>query len=143
MIRWALLAAAAAACTAAATTPDAPPAGAAPAASTWRARMLEVEGHVEHLERALLGMPQGDLVAAAAAARSAAAIVRDGYGKDEDKTVPGYARMARDAESWLLQVALEARSAHGELAADLFRAGRARHCASCHEAVERVHRAAR
>jgi len=100
--------------------------------------MRAVKAQLQRVERALRGMPQGDLVAAAHDAQDAAAVLRLGYGTAERRDVPGYARYARDAEAWLLQVGLEARSGHGELAAEQFALGARRHCSACHDAVEQA-----
>ena len=133
-VRWICLGFLLAACAATATAPtssDSPP---PPAEAPWRARMQQLAAHRAALEKALLSVPQGNLVAAANTARAAAAILGDGYGKDEDRSVPDFARHARAAESWLLQVALEARSAHGDLAAERLRDGLRVHCSGCHDA---------
>ncbi|MBX3462996.1 MAG: hypothetical protein KF830_07485 [Planctomycetes bacterium] len=122
-----------------APTPDPPAAAAAAAAPTWVEAMREVERRYTTLETALARPVLGDLRAAAAAADEAAARMRLGYGPHEDPTVPGFARMARDAEAWLLEIALEARQAHGDIARDLFLGQRRRHCGDCHDAHDRVH----
>jgi len=84
--------------------------------------------------------PAGDLRAVAIAAAEAAALLREGYGRHEDPRVPGFARLARDAEAWLLQVALEARQDRADLAAAVFREGERRHCSRCHEAARPLYR---
>lgn len=129
------------------TAPEAPPAAPerAPVAATdattesWSAAMKQIRRRYDAIEAALARPPFGDLRAVAAAAQDAAERLRLGYGMHEDRAVPGFARMARDAESWLLEVALEARQAHGHIAAERFFAGRQRHCGDCHDAHERVH----
>lgn len=108
------------------------------AAKTWNEQMEHVDALCSELTALLLKTPQGDLKRAAFAANEAAEVLRRGYGEHEDKRVPNYARMARDCESWLLQVALEARQAHGDLAAELFRSGRRQHCNDCHDAFDRI-----
>ena len=124
-----------------ASPPGAPGDAATTAApQTWLAHMEALDVQCSELHRALLQSPQGDLKQAAATAQQAAATLALGYGRFENKQVPGFARYARDAESWLLQVALEARQHHGDLAADLFRTGRERHCTACHDAYERAGR---
>lgn len=110
----------------------------ADAATTWNQRMEHVDTLCSELTALLLKAPQGDLKRAAAAANEAAEVLRRGYGPDEDKRVPNYARMARDCESWLLQVAMEARQSHGDLAAELYRSGRRQHCNDCHDAFDRI-----
>ncbi|MCU0863333.1 MAG: hypothetical protein MUC36_06055 [Planctomycetes bacterium] len=123
-------------------SPTAAPADTAAAVGpqTWLRHMEQLDVHCSELHRALLQSPQGDLKQAAATAQQAAATLALGYGRFENQQVPGFARYARDAESWLLQVALEARQHHGDLAADLFRTGRERHCTACHDAYERAGR---
>jgi hypothetical protein len=98
--------------------------------------MKQVERHFLVVEAELGKNPIGDLRATAAAATDAAALLAHGYGAFENKKVPGFARMARDTESWMLQVALEARQAHGDLAREQFRGGKQLHCAKCHEAAK-------
>ena len=101
----------------AACTAGAPPAPApvgetgasAPAAANWKSSMEATGKHWKVLEKALDKNPVGNLRAAAEAATAAADLMRHGYGKFEDKRVPGFAKYARDAESWLLRLALEAR----------------------------------
>lgn len=134
-----------AACSSAApdAAPAAPPAGDAPvgalADSDWAQRMQEIDRHYEVLKDNLTHRPIGDLRAVATAASEAAALMRLGYGPHDDPSVPDFARMARQAETWLLNVALEARQAHGDIARELFLGERKRHCGDCHDAYERVH----
>lgn len=89
------------------------------------------------LDAALLRRPHGDLAAVADRADRAAAAVRLGYGPLEDRGIPRFAQRARQTESWLLQVALEARQGHGALAAERYRSGREQHCSGCHDACGR------
>ena len=136
--RWLLVALTLVACATSTGHGPAPdPAGPA----TWAQQMRIVKANLARVQRALATSPPGDLVAVANDARAAAAILRQGYTTAEQPSVPGYARYAREAESWLLQVALEARSAHGELAAERFAAGAGQHCTRCHDAVERAGKA--
>lgn len=107
---------------------------------TWNEHMEDVDAHCSELTRLLLREPIGDLKRAAAVAQEAAARIRLGYGRFEDRRVPDHARMARDCESWLRQIALEARQAHGDLAAELYRNGRRQHCKDCHDAHDKVYR---
>ena len=122
----------------ASSTPSADAPRSAPAKTDWAEHMEAVDAHCSELTKLLLRSPQGDLKRAAAVANDAAATMRLGYGAFENKQVPGFARMARDSESWLLQIALEARQAHGDLAAELYRNGRRQHCNDCHDAHERA-----
>ncbi|MEO6594477.1 MAG: hypothetical protein ABIP94_06970 [Planctomycetota bacterium] len=100
--------------------------------------MQQIETHCSFIDKALTTTPTGDLREVANAATAAAEIVRLGYGRLEDKRAPGFAGHARDAESWFLQIALEARQAHGAIARDLFVGGRTTHCACCHDACKRL-----
>ncbi len=124
-------------CTAVNAAADGVPTDGLPA--DWDAVMGEVDRACGDLDRLLLEKPQGDLATAALRADRAAAVVRLGYGALEDRTVPDFAQLARDCESWFLQVALEARQGRGELAADRYRTGYERHCNRCHDAHDRVH----
>ncbi|MBL8727793.1 MAG: hypothetical protein JNM25_05140 [Planctomycetes bacterium] len=136
------VAAAIVACSSPAPPPRAPapaaPGAAGPAADDWAHVMKQVKLRYERIEDGLTE-PAGDLRRVAAAAGEAAELMRLGYGRFEDPTVPGFARMARDTESWFLQLALEARQAHGDIARELFLGERKRHCGDCHDAHERVH----
>ena len=98
--------------------------------------MQQVERQFLIVETELTKNPAGDLRATADAATAVAALLQHGYGAFEDKRVPGFARLARDTESWMLQIALEARQAHGDLTRELFRGGKQRYCAKCHAAAK-------
>lgn len=100
-------------------------------AEQWRSTMQAVDGHWEVVDRELQRGASGDLQQVADAARAAAALVRRGYGPQELTRVPEFARMARDCESWLLAIALEADQGHGELARELV--GKRERCAVCHD----------
>ena len=120
MVRRRFLFAAAIAAIAACSTTSPTSAATAKAPATpadeWRGRMKEVDGNVKAMKRTLTAGDTTDLRSVADAAAAAAEHLRLGYGRLEDTSVPGFAKMARDAESWLLQIALEARQAHGEIA---------------------------
>jgi len=124
-----------------ATTPTSDAAHVRPS-DEWHERMKDVGRNTKTMKRMLLDGEATDLRVVAEAANAAAEAMRLGYGRLEDRSVPGFATMARDAESWLLQVALEARQAHGDIARELFAAGKP-HCVRCHEAHERAHPAPR
>jgi len=138
-----LLAIAACSSTAPDPVPRAAPSGDTPATvaadADWAQLMKEVDRRYEVLKDNLTHQPLGDLRAVATAAGEAAELMRLGYGRFEDPTVPGFARMARETETWFLNLALEARQAHGDIARELFLAQRKRHCGDCHDAHERVH----
>lgn len=122
------------------TTPTAGTAADASARRGFADVMHRVDAQVQRLDRLLLAAAPVELVDAAHAADATAELLRLGYGTFERADVAGFARLAHDAESWLLQVALEARQGHGQLAAELFRAGREQHCQRCHDAVDRAAR---
>lgn len=129
-----------AACTAVAPPAPAPSGestAGAPAAN-WKSSMEAIGEHWKVLEKALDKNPVGNLRAAAEAATASAELLRHGYGKFEDKRVPGFAKFAREAESWLLRVALEARQDRPDLAVALFRDGKAQHCRGCHDAAQPI-----
>lgn len=93
--------------------------------------MHDIGSHHAVLRRMLARGENVDLREVAAAADAAATGMRLGYGPLEDRAVPGFARMALDAESWLVQISLEARQAHGDIARELFLGG-SQHCVRCH-----------
>lgn len=107
------------------------------APSTWTDVARELAAARDALDARLLRRPPRELDAAAAAAERAAAAVRLGYGPLEARGTADFALHARAAESWLLQIALEARQRHGELAAERYRSGRELHCSRCHDACGR------
>ncbi|MGE3175291.1 MAG: hypothetical protein AB7O97_21885 [Planctomycetota bacterium] len=121
------------ACASGGTRPGTAASAAAP--DGWAEVMRRVDEQFDVVQAAVAATPQGDLEAAAAAARRAAALVREGYGRFERRDVPGFAAMARDCESWLLAIAMEADHGHGDLARDRLRS--ADPCARCHDAAER------
>jgi hypothetical protein len=110
----------------------------AEALRTWPQVMRAVDREFDMVLGAVDHDPPGDLEAAADAARRAAGLVRLGYGPHERKDVRDFARMARDCESWLLGIALEADQGHGALARELLLA--CDRCARCHDAVEELGR---
>lgn len=101
---------------------------------SWERVMAQVEDDRDVVDKLLNSDPQGDLDQVANAAEQAARLMRSGYGKHEQKQVENFANMARECESWLLKVAMEARQGHGELALAAFQAGRS-NCTKCHDAA--------
>ncbi len=99
--------------------------------------MQQIKEHLQIVRDQLQDTAVADLSAVSAAANAAAALLSDGYGRYEDRSVPQFARLARDAESWCLQLASEARQGHGVIARELFRNG-IDHCNRCHDAVEKA-----
>ncbi|MFK7740207.1 MAG: hypothetical protein AB8H80_07775 [Planctomycetota bacterium] len=109
-------------------------------AAHWQQSMDELGSISTQLDRWLLRRPRGSLQDVAAQARRAAELVREGYGAYEVAQVERFADYARDAERWLLQIAVEAKQGHADIAAEQLRSGRERHCVACHDAVERASR---
>jgi len=107
-------------------------------AASWKASMEQVGEHWKVIEKALKARPIGSLEGVARSARESADLMRHGYGQFEDMRVPGFAGYAREAESWLLRISLEARQGNGDLAADLYRTGKDQYCGKCHEAAKPI-----
>lgn len=118
----------AAACSAAAAPAPQPAPG-------WRQLMQQVDADLAAVAVGLQEPAAGDLRVAAQRARAAADAVARGYGELERREVPGFAELARETESWLLQLGLEAGQGHVELARQLLRQGDQRYCARCHLAA--------
>lgn len=111
------------------------PEPAAPARpETWKRLMQAVGSDVDFIAQQLQSPGRGDLRRVASTARTAAAIMARGYGDREQQDVPGFAAMARETESWLLQLGLEAGQGHGDLARELLL--QQRHCTQCHRVAE-------
>jgi hypothetical protein len=117
----------------------APAAAQAPAPKSLKAAMEGIEKDFELIEKGLAANPVGDLRAIAGAAERCAAVMKLAYDPWEDKEVPKFAQYAREAESALLKLAMEAGQGHADLARDLGKTLQAQHCARCHDAVEQVH----
>lgn len=100
----------------------------------WQRIMERVGEERDVVSKLLSSDPQGDLDQVANAAEQAAKLMRTGYGEHEHPQVANFANMARESESWLLNVATEARQGHGELALAAFQAGRS-NCTRCHDAA--------
>ncbi len=105
--------------------------GSGPAGGTWVPSMQAIDAQFALVRHELDQRPQGDLEAAARAARTAAELVAEGYGRHERKDVPGFAALARACESWLLGLAFEADQGHGEIAREQL--GQAERCVVCHD----------
>ncbi|MCR9243858.1 MAG: hypothetical protein NXI31_02420 [bacterium] len=107
----------------------------ASAPTTWRQTMRRVDDQFDIIRRELLDSPAGSLRTAADAAKTSAALVRLGYGVHRRRDVKGFARLARDCESWLLRIAAEADQGRDAIARDLLRTGQPLHCVKCHDAA--------
>lgn len=98
---------------------------------TWKHVMNDVDDAFDAMTDAIDRQPAGDLELAATKARTAAELVRLGYGPYVRADIEGFADLARRCESWLLSIALEADQGHAELARDLLHARD--ECKSCHD----------
>jgi hypothetical protein len=103
--------------------------------AVWKSVMKDVGASYKTVHRAIDPETQGDLHAAAHAAREAARLVRTGYGVHEDLSIPHFGQYARECEQWLLAIAHEAQSGHGSRARELLRGQDP--CTKCHEAAEK------
>jgi hypothetical protein len=132
-----LLAALLAACGSAA--PTASPAPAAEASPpTWRQTMAAVDAIGKAIEAELQKAAFGDQKHIAALARDGGALMARGYGSQEQRAIPGFAGLARGAESWFLQLGIDASQGHGDLVAQQWQAGSTIHCVRCHDAADRA-----
>ena len=136
----------------AAPQPTAKPAAAAPAATApavaapaaagkkpLKTAMKSIEEDFKLIEKAIETGSLGDTKALAAAAEKCAAVMKLGYDKYEDKEVPNFAKLAREAEAALLQYGREAAQGHADKVKELGKTLQAQHCARCHDAVNEVH----
>lgn len=125
-----------------AAAPPAPPAAAvaAPVAKpkSLKKAMQAIEDDWHHIE-GLLADPAKDLPGLAAAATRVAAAMKLGYGTFEDTEVPDFAKLAREAEAALLELAQKATAGDGDAIKAMRPTLQPQHCARCHDAVEEVH----
>jgi len=101
--------------------------------------MKSIEEDFKLIEKAIETGSLGDAKALAAAAEKCAAVMKLGYDKYEDKEVPDFAKLAREAEAALKQFGSEAAQGHADNVKQLGKTLQAQHCARCHDAVEKVH----
>lgn len=124
------------------TAPPPPAPAPAPVAETPKSlkkAMKTIEDDWHHVEELLDADPAKDLPGIAAAARRMAAVMKLGYDTFEDKEVPDFATMAKDAEAAMLDLAQRAAAGDAAAIKALQPTLQKQHCARCHDAVEEVH----
>ena len=94
----------------------------------WKA----VEGAIDHLKKGTAP----DLAATEAAARRVAQAMHFAYDLFEDKEVPNFAVMAKEAEAALNAFADHAKSGKQDAMKELGKTLQEQHCARCHDATE-------
>ena len=112
---------------------------AAPAPKTLKAAMKAIEEDWKAVEGAIDQLKKGaapDLAATEAAARRVAQAMHAAYDPFEDKEVPNFAVMAKEAEAALNAFADHAKSGKQDALKELGKTLQDQHCARCHDATE-------
>lgn len=112
----------------------------APAFKSLKSAMKSMDDDWKAVEKAIETDLQGaDLAALAKSAAHVSAIMKLAYDPFEDKEVPDFAKLAKEAEAGLMDFAKAAEA--GDLAKlrELGKKLHSQHCARCHDAVEEVH----
>lgn len=126
----------------AATTAAPSPAAAARAPQppkTLKAAMKAIEDDWKAVEEAIASLQKGadaDLAATETAARRVAQAMRFAYDPFEDKEVPNFATMAKEAEAALNAFADGCKQGNKAAVTDLGKTLQEQHCARCHDATE-------
>ena len=111
----------------------------APAPTTLKAAMKAIEEDWKAVEGAIDHLKKGtapDLAATEAAARRVAQAMHFAYDPFEDKEVPNFATMAKEAEAALNAFADHAKSGKQDAMKELGKTLQEQHCARCHDATE-------
>ena len=111
----------------------------APAPSTLKAAMKAIEDDWKKVEAAIDQLKKGaepDLAATEAAARRVAQAMHAAYDPFEDKEVPNFAVMAKEAEAALNAFADGAKNGKKDALQELGKTLQEQHCARCHDATE-------
>lgn len=106
---------------------------------TLKAAMKGMEEHWQRIEKSLAANPVGDLQAMATDAQRVAAVMKLAYDPWEDKEVPHFGQLAREAEAAFLDLAAKAADGDATAVKALQKTLQPQHCARCHDAVEAVH----
>ena len=112
---------------------------AAPAPKTLKAAMKAIEEDWKAVEGAIDQLKKGtapDLAATEAAARRVAQAMHAAYDPFEDKEVPNFATMAKEAEAALNAFADHAKNGKQDALKELGNTLQDQHCARCHDATE-------
>lgn len=121
----------------AAVVQPAAPAAAAP--KTLKAAMQGMEDDWKLIEKQLAANEVGDLPAMAVAARRVAAVMKLAYDPWDDKEVPDFGKLAREAEAAFLDLAAKAAAGDAAAVKAFAKTLQPQHCARCHDAFEAVH----
>lgn len=124
------------ACTAADAAVTAAP---KPLPKSLKKAMKDIEEDWHCIEQALDSDPTKDLQSLATAAVRCAEVMKLAYDPFEDKEVPDFAKLAREAEAGLQEFAKAAAAGDGETVRKLGTTLHKQHCVRCHDAVEEVH----
>ncbi|MEY4830598.1 MAG: hypothetical protein RLZZ562_2394 [Planctomycetota bacterium] len=111
----------------------------APAPTTLKAAMKAIEDDWKKVEAAIDALKKGaepDLAATEAAARRVAQAMHFAYDPFEDKEVPNFAVMAKEAEAALNAFADGAKNGKKDALQELGKTLQEQHCARCHDATE-------
>ena len=111
----------------------------APAPTTLKAAMKAIEEDWKAVEGAIDQLKKGtapDLAATEAAARRVAQAMHAAYDPFEDKEVPNFATMAKEAEAALNAFADHAKNGKQDALKELGNTLQDQHCARCHDATE-------
>ena len=111
----------------------------APAPTTLKAAMKAIEDDWKKVEAAIDQLKKGtepDLAATEAAARRVAQAMHFAYDPFEDKEVPNFAVMAKEAEAALNAFADGAKNGKKDALQELGKTLQDQHCARCHDATE-------
>jgi hypothetical protein len=111
----------------------------APAPTTLKAAMKAIEDDWKKVEAAIDALKKGtepDLAATEAAARRVAQAMHFAYDPFEDKEVPNFAVMAKEAEAALNAFADHAKNGKQDAMKELGKTLQEQHCARCHDATE-------
>jgi len=111
----------------------------APAPTTLKAAMKAIEEDWKAVEGAITHLKKGtapDLAATEAAARRVAQAMHFAYDPFEDKEVPNFATMAKEAEAALNAFADHAKNGKQDAMKELGKTLQEQHCARCHDATE-------
>ena len=110
-----------------------------PAPTTLKAAMKAIEDDWKKVEAAIDQLKKGtepDLAATEAAARRVAQAMHFAYDPFEDKEVPNFAVMAKEAEAALNAFADGAKNGKKDALQELGKTLQEQHCARCHDATE-------
>jgi hypothetical protein len=123
---------------AAAPTPTTTTATATAAPKSLKSAMQGIEDDCKQIEQGLVAVT-ADLPAMAKAAERVAAVMKLGYDPFEDKDVPNFAQLAREAEAAFLDLAKKAAAGDAAGVKAMAKTLQPQHCARCHDAYEEVH----